>query len=102
MILGQFNKMIIYFSCALRFILLIGYASFTPNYLVKVWNNKFLKTNFSHLCSFLCFLVFFVFFFLCFFLFLDFSLDFYSLDSPWHSCFIILACFLIVNLHSFV
>ena len=76
MILGQFNKMIICFGCALRFILLIGYASFTHNYLylVNVWNNKFLKTNFFHLCSFL-------FCFVLFFLFLDFSLDFYSLDS---------------------
>ena len=70
MILGQFNKMIICFGCALRFILLIGYASFTHNYLylVKVWNNKFLKTNFSHLCSFLCFLVFLFCFFYVFFI----------------------------------
>ena len=68
-ILRQFNKMIICFGCALRFILLIGYSSFTQYclYLVKVWNNKFLKSKFFHLCSFLCFLVFLFFFFFFFF-----------------------------------
>ena len=107
MILGQFNKMIIRFGCALRFILLIGYASFTQYcfYLVKVCNNKSFSKQTLSIYAHFCVFCFFVLFCFVFFSFLDFSLDVYSLDSLFpsrHSCFIILAHFLIVNLHIFV
>ena len=106
MILGQFNKMIICFSCALRFIFLIGYASFNQYclYLVKVWNNKsFLKPTFSIYAHFV-----FSSFLFCFVLFFYFQifLQIFTAQILYfpsrHSCFIILAYFLVVNLHIFV